>query len=100
MLHPDNQKEQSLLGSGCGTEKGTFINHRVVCTFLQGYNVTIGPGCYINFNCCFLDCAKITIGRNVRESSSHPLCSSTNDLKARCVVLQVLIVDPAKAKAL
>ena len=63
-----------------------------MCILSQGYNVTIGPGCYINFNCCFLDCAKITIGKNVREKSSPRLCSSRrNDLKARCAVLQVLI---------
>ena len=65
----------------------------MVCILSQGYNVTIGPGCYINFNCCFLDCAKITIGKNVREKSSHPLCSSRNDLKARCAMLQVLTPD-------
>ncbi len=31
----------------------------------QGYNVTIGKGVYMNFNCCLLDCAPITIGDNV-----------------------------------
>lgn len=27
--------------------------------------MTIGKGCYMNFNCCLLDCAPISIGDNV-----------------------------------
>ena len=27
--------------------------------------MTIGKGCYFNFNCCLLDCAPISIGDNV-----------------------------------
>ena len=27
--------------------------------------MTIGKGVYMNFNCCLLDCAPITIGDNV-----------------------------------
>ncbi|KAK9843721.1 hypothetical protein WJX81_003605 [Elliptochloris bilobata] len=30
-----------------------------------GYNVTIGKGVYMNFNCCLLDCAPIIVGDNV-----------------------------------
>jgi acetyltransferase-like isoleucine patch superfamily enzyme len=37
----------------------------VSCWWLQGYNVTIGKGVYMNFNCCLLDCAPISIGDNV-----------------------------------
>ncbi len=37
----------------------------------QGYNITIGPGCYMNFNCCLLDCAPITIGKNVGPFACH-----------------------------
>ena len=58
----------------------------------QGYNITIGPGCYINFNCCFLDCAKITIGKNVgAQSNSLLLC--TCELRVRslpCTAVQWL----------
>lgn len=32
---------------------------------MQGYNITMGAGCYMNFNCCILDCAPVKIGKNV-----------------------------------
>ncbi|CAL8469943.1 g9485 [Coccomyxa elongata] len=51
-----------------------------------GYNVTMGPGCYMNFNCCFLDCAPIKIGKDVLMGPmvqlyppAHPLDPAVRD---------------------
>ena len=32
---------------------------------VQGYNISIGRGSYLNFDCCFLDVCPIKIGDNV-----------------------------------
>lgn len=45
----------------------TGENFYIETPFRCGYgsNIEIGEGFFANFNCTFLDCAKITIGRNV-----------------------------------
>ncbi|CAL5218930.1 g678 [Coccomyxa viridis] len=52
-----------LFHGGMDMSKPTWIEPPFTADY--GYNITIGAGSYINFNCCFLDCAKITIGKNV-----------------------------------
>ena len=55
----------------------------VACWGPQGYNMTIGKGVYMNFTCCLLDCAPISIGDNVlfgpnvQASTPHPLHHTT-----------------------
>lgn len=58
----DNQYEvlTELLGS---VEKGVWIEKPFFCDY--GKNISIGKDTFINFNCTFLDCGKITIGKNV-----------------------------------
>ena len=57
--------------------------HACTCShavdYSQGYNITMGAGCYMNFNCCILDCAPVKIGKNVRMHAlqlSSSQCSS------------------------
>ena len=45
-----------------------------------GYNISLGDGTFINYDCVFLDCNRITIGRDVQiapcvqlYTASHPL---------------------------
>ncbi len=65
-MHPSPASLSKILLISCGTPLDPLHN---LCDHQhlrpQGYNITIGAGSYINFNCCFLDCAKITIGKNV-----------------------------------
>lgn len=58
----DNQSEvlKDLLGE---VEEGVWIEKPFFCDY--GKNISIGKDTFINFNCTFLDCTKITIGRNV-----------------------------------
>lgn len=44
-------------------EKPPFIEPPFQCDY--GYNIEVGADCYMNFGCCILDCAKVTIGDNV-----------------------------------
>ena len=46
-----------------GKETGAWIEPPFYCCY--GYNITIGEGSYINFNCNFVDDGKITIGKKV-----------------------------------
>lgn len=46
-----------------GKETGAWIEPPFYCCY--GYNITIGEGSYINFNCNFVDDGKIVIGRKV-----------------------------------
>ncbi|KAG1313914.1 hypothetical protein G6F64_001885 [Rhizopus arrhizus] len=43
--------------------EGTFINPTFRCDY--GYQIFIGNNVEINYDCCFLDIARITIGNNV-----------------------------------
>lgn len=54
---------------------GSFILNAfsALCACRQGYNITMGSGCYMNFNCCFLDCAPIKIGKDVRLPAAPAL---------------------------
>ena len=61
---------------------------------MQGYNITMGAGCYMNFNCCILDCAPVKIGKNVRMHACNDACpngtyvqcgaASPNPISAAC----------------
>ena len=46
-----------------GKETGAWIEPPFYCCY--GYNITIGEGSYLNFNCNFVDDGKIVIGRKV-----------------------------------
>ena len=46
-----------------GKETGAWIEPPFYCCY--GYNIVIGEGTYINFNCNFVDDGKIVIGRKV-----------------------------------
>lgn len=46
-----------------GKETAAWIEPPFYCCY--GYNITIGEGSYLNFNCNFVDDGKITVGRKV-----------------------------------
>lgn len=45
-----------------------------------GYNITIGAGTFINFDCVFLDCNHITLGRDVQIAPGVHLYTATHPL--------------------
>lgn len=74
---------QNLLGS-----MGKNVEVYPVVQFDYGSNTYIGDNCYFNFNCIFLDCAKIQIGNNVFVGPNtsfltpvHPLLSRERNIR-------------------
>ena len=64
-LRPDevdrrNEIIKKLFGK---TGKTFFVEPPLRCDY--GYNIEIGENFYANYNCTILDCAKVTIGKNV-----------------------------------
>ncbi|SHJ31137.1 maltose O-acetyltransferase [Clostridium cavendishii DSM 21758] len=72
-------EKQSILKKLLGSiENGVWIEKPFYCDY--GENISIGENTFINFNCTFLDCNKITVGENVLigpnvqiYTASHPL---------------------------
>lgn len=61
-LEPDEfDKRAKLINEIFGKETEAWIEPPFY--FCYGYNMSIGKGAYINFNCSFIDDGKITIGR-------------------------------------
>ncbi len=61
---PDNLEERfRLIGEIFGKETKVWIEPPFY--FCYGTNIEIGEGCYINFNCNFVDDTKIIIGNKV-----------------------------------
>jgi maltose O-acetyltransferase len=59
---PEREKLlRSLLGR-CG--KNVWVEPPFYCDY--GSHIFLGDGVYLNFNCVFLDCARIDIGENVK----------------------------------
>ncbi|WIM88327.1 sugar O-acetyltransferase [Candidatus Mycobacterium wuenschmannii] len=52
---------QGLLGS---LGEGSEILPRFLCDY--GEQISVGAGCFVNYDAVFLDCAAITIGRDVQ----------------------------------
>jgi len=57
--NPQLERLDKLLGSH---GKSTYIEPPFYCDY--GYNIHVGDNFYCNFNCCFLDGAKIEFGDN------------------------------------
>lgn len=64
-LHPrEVNKRNELLKGLLGETLGDFfIEPPFRCDY--GYNIFLGENVYMNYNCTILDCAKVTIGRDV-----------------------------------
>ncbi|MDD2402752.1 MAG: sugar O-acetyltransferase [Clostridia bacterium] len=68
--------------------KEVWIEKPFFCDY--GENISLGDNTFINFNCIFLDCNKITIGKNVLiaphvqiYTASHPIKASERIPKVR-----------------
>ncbi|MCM1135259.1 MAG: sugar O-acetyltransferase [Clostridium sp.] len=59
----DVEKRMQLVNELFGKETDAWIEPPFYCCY--GTNITIGKGCYLNFNCNFVDDGKIRIGERV-----------------------------------
>lgn len=66
-----------LLGSH---GKNVWIAAPFHCDY--GENIHLGENCEINFNCTFLDCNKITIGKNVLIAPNVQLYTASHPVRA------------------
>jgi maltose O-acetyltransferase len=80
-------------------ENGAVIKPSFRCDY--GSNISIGEDAFINYDCVFLDCNRITIGREVQIAPSvqiytatHPLDAATRRSKLE-FALPVVIKDGA-----
>ncbi|MDR1696006.1 MAG: sugar O-acetyltransferase [Endomicrobium sp.] len=80
-----------LLGSA---GKNPYIEPPFFCDY--GENIIFGDNVYLNFNCTFLDCNKITIGNNVLFAPNVHIYCAYHPLAADERVVNGKIVDLAK----
>jgi maltose O-acetyltransferase len=72
---------RGLLGS---LGEGSQILPRFLCDY--GAHITVGAGCFVNYDAIFLDCAAITIGDNVQIGPRTQLLTAlhpVDDVEAR-----------------
>ncbi|MDO5425911.1 MAG: sugar O-acetyltransferase [Eubacteriales bacterium] len=75
----DTAGRMAALGELLGKKTMAWVEPPFYCCY--GYNITIGEGSYLNFNCNFVDDGKIEIGRKVMfgpgvtiATVGHPIC--------------------------
>lgn len=59
-----------------------------------GFNIHIGQNCFINFDCKFLDAARIELGNNVFIGPGVSICSSSHPKDALKRIRQIGIARP------
>lgn len=71
---------KQLLNPSCRDNK-IFIEPPFRCDY--GYNITIGNNVEMNFDCVFLDCASITIGKNCLIAPGVHIYAATHPIDAK-----------------
>ncbi|QCX38874.1 sugar O-acetyltransferase [Aureibaculum algae] len=73
-----NNLFRDLLGK---TGKGLFIEPPFYCDY--GYNIKLGNQVFMNYNCCILDVAEVTIGNRVMFGPNVQIYTATHPLDAK-----------------
>ncbi|QMU68651.1 sugar O-acetyltransferase [Streptacidiphilus sp. P02-A3a] len=75
------EERRAVLGQLLGRlGEGAWIRAPFQCDY--GYNITIGPRTFVNFNAVMLDAATITVGADVRIGPGVQLLTPTHELDA------------------
>jgi maltose O-acetyltransferase len=61
--------------------EGLYIEPPFYCDY--GYNIKLGKGVYMNFNCCILDVAEVRIGDHTMLGPNVQIYTATHPLEAR-----------------
>jgi maltose O-acetyltransferase len=95
----DDERRVLLLDLFAGFGAGAVLRPSFRCDY--GSNISIGEDSFINYDCVFLDCNRITIGREVQiaprvqiYTATHPLDPATRRSKLE-LALPVTIEDGA-----
>lgn len=79
----ENRKEErdglfyELIGKA---GEGLYIEPPFYCDY--GYNIKLGKGVYMNFNCCILDVAEVRIGNHTILGPNVQIYTATHPLEA------------------
>src|SRR5260370_14008082 len=97
--HADDERRALLVDLFAAFGAGAVLKPSFRCDY--GSNISIGEDSFINYDCVFLDCNRITIGRDVQiaplvqiYTATHPLDAATRRPTLE-VALPVLIKDGA-----
>lgn len=95
----DDERRSLLAELFNGFAPGAVLRPSFRCDY--GSNISIGEDTFINYDCVFLDCNRITIGREVQiaprvqiYTATHPLDAATRRAKLE-FALPVVIEDGA-----
>jgi maltose O-acetyltransferase len=95
----DDERRALLVDLFDAFEAGAVLKPSFRCDY--GSNISIGEDSFINYDCVFLDCNRITIGREVQiaprvqiYTATHPLDAATRRSKLE-FALPVVIKDGA-----
>lgn len=81
-LHPFKLDERRILLKELFGKTGEnfFVEPPFRCDY--GYNIEVGENFYSNYNCTILDCAKVTIGKNVLFAPNVSLFTAGHPIDA------------------
>lgn len=78
LMRPTNRDEKKQIIQGLFGSVGeeVWVESPFQCDY--GYNIHVGNGFFANFNCVFLDCAKVTIGNHVLIAPNVGIYTATH----------------------
>jgi len=82
-LPEDNKKQRDTLLNELlkNSGKSLYIEPPFYCDY--GYNILAGNNVYMNFNCCILDVAEVTIGNNTMLGPNVQIYTATHPLEEK-----------------
>lgn len=75
----DREKRMEAISELFGKETNAWIEPPFYCCY--GTNITLGDGCYLNFNCNFVDDGKITVGKRVKFGPAVTIATVGHPIK-------------------
>ena len=90
---PDDVKTRmAALNELLGKETNAWVEPPFYCCY--GTNITIGEGCYLNFNCNFVDDGKIIIGKKVMFGPAVTIATVGHPVNPK--MREYMYTDPVK----
>lgn len=75
---PDAEEERQALLAGLFGHVGENVTVEPPFHCDYGWNISLGAGAYVNFNCVILDCAPVAIGALTKLGPGVELCTATH----------------------
>lgn len=75
----DTSRRRALLGKLCA-EVGEGVDVQAPFSCDYGWNISLGPGVFVNFDCVILDCAPVVVGARTLIGPAVQLCAAGHPL--------------------